>query len=120
MPHALALALVLDLIGDGTRDTVRLVQGKKSITVSVTYGNRKLATDRLTFTVDPGRQDAICKLPARLEAEPIDYAPPPELGNLEGFVRSKKAMGFRVVDGACDSLHFFWNHKAKHIEWWRL
>jgi hypothetical protein len=25
-----------------------------------------------------------------------------------------------LVDGECDSMHIFWNHEAKHFDWWRL
>ena len=27
--------------------------------------------------------------------------------------------GFRLEGGECDSIHFFWNHNTKRLEWWR-
>lgn len=40
--------------------------------------------------------------------------------NPEGFRQSKTCKGLRLTDGECDSMHIFWNHETKHIDWWRL
>lgn len=94
--------LVVDLDADHHPDTVVLTQTQAppQIEITVTYGNPHWRPERFIFTVDPGREDAVCTLPVSL--------------------RREGAHDFIVVDNRCDSLHFRWNPKTRHLEWWRL
>lgn len=113
--------LSIDLEGDGELDTVLLFQGHGGITVVVRFAVASRTPERFHFVVDPVREDAVCRLPAQLEVESLDYDLAAAIGEkVVGFVRSKTSKGFEIVDGACDSIHFFWNHKTKRLEWWRL
>lgn len=94
-----ATQLVIDVDGDGRPDTVSLIQERNAAVVLVRFAARRHSAQRFRFVVDPGREDAICKLPAQLRAEP---------------------RGFALVDGACDSIHFRWDPKTHRIVWWRL
>ncbi|HTX60624.1 MAG TPA: hypothetical protein VMH02_13220 [Verrucomicrobiae bacterium] len=112
--------LNLDLDGDGVPDRVTLTQGNGEAIVRVAFAARSHPAQRFSFPVDPGREDAVCALPVRLRAESLDYDPAPALGAaLEGFVRSKTAHGFALVDERCDAIHFYWNHRTRRLAWWR-
>jgi len=91
--------LVLDIDGDGRPDTVSLVPAQGAVTVMVRFGDPKRRAQRFRFVADPGREDAVCSTNARLRAE---------------------GKGFALVDGLCDSIHFFWNKKTHRVDWWRL
>lgn len=113
-------ALRLDLDGDGRPDSIRLLLHKTGVTVVVRYADRRRAAQRFDFVADSGREDAVCSPVARLQVESQNYDPAAALGEpLPGFVRSKTAKSFRLVDGLCDSIHFFWNHKTQRLDWWR-
>jgi len=74
----------------------------------------------LDFAVDSGVQAAICGEPAELAVESLDYDPTEAVGPIEGFMRSQSCKGLRLSGGECDSVHFFWNHKTRELNWWRL
>jgi hypothetical protein len=113
--------LLLDLDGDGKADTVLLYQNRTTATVVVRFANPSEELQHLTFGVDPNRENALCRLPVHLRAESLDYDIADATGEqIPGFVRSKNGKGFALVDGACDSMHFFWNHRTKRLQWWRL
>jgi hypothetical protein len=113
--------LLLDLEGDGKADTVLLYQNRTSATVVVRFADPSEKPQHFTFGVDPSRENALCRMPARLQAESLDYDSTGATGEqIPGFVRSKDGKGFALVDGACDSIHFFWNHRTKRLQWWRL
>ena len=73
----------------------------------------------LDFAVDPGAQKAICEEPANLVVESLDYDPTSAVGAVDGFRRSRTCKGLKLSGGECDSLHLFWNHALKRIDWWR-
>jgi hypothetical protein len=110
--------VVLDLAGDGRLETVTLTEQKHAAVVSITYRDRH-APQRFTFVTDSSREDAICALPAVLRVESQDWDPTQAVGHVDGFVRSKSAQGFALVDGTCDSIHFYWNHRTHRVDWWR-
>ncbi len=74
----------------------------------------------LEFAVNPGVQAAICGEPAELAVESLDYDPTEAVGPIEGFRRSQSCKGLQLSGGECDSVHLFWNHKTRQLEWWRL
>ena len=94
-----AMNLTLDLDGDGRPDTVHLVREKNAVTVIAGFGDPRRKPQRFHFVADSGGEDAICSPNARLQIE---------------------GKGFALVDGLCDSIHFFWNHKTRRLDWWRL
>ena len=56
-----------------------------------------------------------------VERESLNYDPSDELGETpDGFMRSSKCFGLKLVAGECDSFHLFWNHAANALSWWRL
>ena len=116
-----ATQLRIDLVGDGKLDTVLLSRGDATVTVLVRFADPARKPERFRFPVDPAREDAVCKRPVRVQAESLDYDLSAATGeDVPGFARSKTAKGFQIVDGTCDSIHFFWNHKTQRMEWWRL
>ena len=113
--------LWLDVDGDGRPDSIRLEQQRAGVALAVRYGDPRRAPQRFYFPADSGREDAICSPLARLQVESQDYDPSIALGEpLPGFRRSKTRKAFRLVDGLCDSIHFFWNYKTQRLDWWRL
>jgi hypothetical protein len=117
---ASATRLTLDLNGDGRPDTVLLTQSKSAVDIVIYFGNAAYKPEHFRFPVDSGREDAVCRVPVKLYAESLDYdAASVAGGPISGFVRSKASKGFAIVDEACDSIHFFWNHRTKHMDWWR-
>lgn len=115
------MQLRVDLDGDGHPDTVLLYQHGSAVGVIVRFVDRAHPSQRFRFIVDPTREDGLCRLPVRLEAEPLDYDLAAAEGRpVPGFVRSAQAYGFRLVDGACDAIHFYWNQRTGRLAWWRL
>ena len=108
----------VDLDGDGKPDTVLLEQRDNSVSVSVHFDAASHKPQQFRFAVDAGREDAVCALPVRLHIEPLDYDLAAAVGKpVPGFVRSDAGKGFAIVDGACDSIHFYWNHMEKRLDW---
>ena len=73
----------------------------------------------LDFSVDAGIQKAICAEPAKLVVESLDYDPTDAVGPIDGFHRSRRCRGLELSGGQCDSIHLFWNHGSKNLDWWR-
>ena len=113
--------LIVDLDADHHPDTVVLTQAPQQLQIVVTYGDPRWKPESFIFTVDPNREDAVCALPVSLQRETLGYDLTKAVGqHVDGFVRSAHLYGFAVIDNRCDSLHFFYNHKTKHMQWWRL
>ncbi len=110
-----------DIDCDGIPDVARIGYIGKRVRLSVTLGaSRK--TQFLDFGLgDSMAQGSLCGTEAALAIEGTDYDLTEELGeNPEGFVRSKTCKGLNVSAGECDSMHIYWNHVKKSIDWWRL
>jgi hypothetical protein len=103
-----AQVLHLDLVADGRLDTVTLTQGGGAVTLRVDFANRVHRSQTFRFTVDSGREDAVCALPVHLEKERLSAAP------------MRGELGFAIVDERCDSLHFYWDRNQDKLTWWRL
>jgi hypothetical protein len=104
---------------DGKADRVSVSQDKHSALVKVMFGDTKRKPAVFRFRADPGSQNAACAMPVHLEAESLDYDPHEDSGDLPGFRRSKTCKAFSLVDDECDSIHFYWNHDAQQLVWWR-
>lgn len=112
--------LQVDVDCDGKPDSVFLYQDERAASVRVVFGNTKRRPARFRFTLSPGSQGAVCKMPVRLDIESLDYDPSEEdVGELPGFSRSKTCVTFVLSDGECDSVHFYWNHNEHKLQWWR-
>jgi hypothetical protein len=73
----------------------------------------------LDFAVDAAIQEAICAEPAKLAIESLNYDPTDGVGPIDGFHRSHTCKGLELSGGECDSIHLFWNHASKSLDWWR-
>ena len=107
-----------DLDCDGRVDQAFLGRNSGRVYVGVV---RAAATkpEILDFAVDAGIQEAICAEPARLVVESLDYDPTDAVGQVDGFRRSRTCRGLELSGGECDSIHLFWNHASKSLDWWR-
>lgn len=112
-------ALSADFDSDGLVDQAFLGHARGKVLVGVVRAAAK-EPEILEFGVNSSAEDAICKEPAKLAIESLDYDPNQDGGEIEGFERSKQAKGLVLSDDACDPIHIYWNHKTKHIWWWRL
>jgi hypothetical protein len=105
---------------DGKPDRAVLTQDSRKVTVRVSFADRLHRPARHVFPVSAGLQGAVCAVPVRIAVESLDYDPKEAVGEIPGFVRSKSCKGFVLSDDRCDALHFYWNHRSKRLEWWRL
>jgi hypothetical protein len=110
-----------DVDCDGVKDTAQLGYIGKRVRLAVTLGATQ-TTQFLEFGLgDSMAQDSLCGTDAALEVEDMDYDLIEAFGeNPEGFQQSKICKGLRLMGGECDSMHIFWNHVTKSIDWWRL
>jgi len=111
--------LTADITCDGRPDHALLGRRDGRVYVGLVVSGRP-RPEILSFGVGGGIQDAICAEPAVLSVESLDYDPKKAGGRLDGFRRSKRCKGLRLSGGQCDSIHFFWNHRTKELDWWRL
>ena len=74
----------------------------------------------LDFAVGASIQEEICGEPAELVIESLDYDPEEAVGGIDGFRRSRRCKGLQLRGGECDSIHLFWNHESRSLDWWRL
>lgn len=112
----------VDINCDGKKDYAILGKSKQGVTVALVVGpvSKKSRIESFEFLVGKQTQDSLCQLPATLQPESLDYDPTEAVGKLPGFKPSKKCMAFVLSDDACDSFHFYWNHRANALDWWRL
>ena len=104
-----------DIACDGRSDQAYVGHAKSKIYVGL-YRARTGKAQILEFHVDGIHQDAICRETAKLTVEALDYDPDLDL---RGYEKSKICKGLILSDGACDPLHFFWNHATSMMNWWR-
>ena len=110
-----------DIDCDGVEDTAQMDYVEDRVRVTVTFAATK-ASQSLEFGLgNSGAQESLCGTAATLEIEDMDYDLIEAFGeNPEGFRQSKTCKGLSLTDDECDSMHIFWNHETKHIDWWRL
>lgn len=95
-------------------------QDDRAVSVRVVFGEVKRRPAQFRFEASRSSQEAVCTTPVHVEPESLDHDPSKEgVGELPGFRRSKTCSAFALVDGECDSIHFYWNHKARRLQWWR-
>ncbi len=111
-------ARMADVTCDGRPDIIMTGHAGKTLLVSVVPGGRKNRAFDFSFGIDSGRQDAVCALPVHIVTEKLTCEDD-EYGHLEGCRPMRRCMMFAVADGLCDSLWFYWNAKARRIDWYR-
>ena len=108
-----------DFNGDKIMDSAALGYKGKQIIIGVSMGHKKnTKVQLLPFSIGAEIQEAICALPATLEAEPLECTA--EDSPLPGCKQLTAAKGLFLSGGECDPIHLYWNHITKQMEWWRL
>jgi hypothetical protein len=113
----------IDVDCDGRRDEVFTAQdATQYYVVAVVVGKAgKPKISVLQFQLSGSSQDSFCGPPEPLQPESLNYDSGEELGATpEGFRRSARCKGLRLIAGECDSFHLYWNHVAGKLDWWRL
>lgn len=111
--------LVADIDCDGKPDSAFVGRGTDRIAVGVIRATAA-TPEILLFGTKDGPADALSANTARLTLESLDYDPrEADMGEIEGFQRSKTCQGLELADGDVDPMHMFWNHASQHLDWWR-
>ena len=90
---------------------------KVTLAIQTGSGAKGRRFQYLDFSVGPGTQAAVCAAPAKLEVYPLDCTT--EDGTLPGCKATARMSGLSIVDGECDSIHLYWSHSSKSMQWWR-
>ena len=114
-----ASEVTADIDCDGRPDQALLGRSDGRVYVGLVASGQP-RPEILGFSIGGGIQDAICAEPAVLRVESLDYDANKAVRRIDGFRRSKRCKGLRLSGGECDSIHFFWNHRTKELDWWRL
>ena len=111
--------IIVDFNLDGTEDIVTGIHSDSTFTVFFISNNDTISE---TFKLDDSAsQMGFCGKHVRLMKEALDYDLSEIFGDdFTGYKRSKTDYGVKLYDEMCDSFHFFWNHDAKSMQWWRL
>ena len=113
----------IDLDCDGRRDEVFTAKDNTQYYVAA-VAPRKAGKPKISvvkFQLSGSGQDSFCGPPEPLQPESLNTDPREELGATpEGFRRSARCKGLRLIAGECDSFHLYWNHVAGKLDWWRL
>jgi hypothetical protein len=112
-------ALSADFDCDGSLDEAFLGHEEGKVFVGVVRAGVE-RPEILEFSVGRGAQAAICQEPATLAIESLNYDPTKDVGEIDGFRRSRRCKGLVLSGGECDPIHLYWNYKTKHLNWWRL
>ena len=115
-----ASATVADVTCDGLPETLVVGYQPDKVWLGVVHVSRQnnapsIAT--LSFLIGKPTQDSFCAVPVRIQAAPMDCAT--DQGVRTGRKPIKGCHEFSLVDGACDSLHFYWDGAQKVLTWWR-
>lgn len=111
--------ITADFNGDKITDRAVLGYKRDQVVIAISMGRIKNGkTQLLPFSIGASIQAAICALPATLGTEPL--ACTAEDGLLPGCKEVPGAQGLFLSGGECDSVHLYWNHRSKRMEWWRL
>lgn len=120
---ALDHAVRVDINDDGRQDyAVVGTESGRVVCLAVVLGpvTPQSPVHRLDFGIG-SCQPCVQQLPVYLTTESMDYDPrETTLDETSGFHRSRTASGVNISDGLTDSLHIFWNHNTRTIDWWRL
>lgn len=121
-------ALCADINGDGIIDyAFGTMRGDSLYEVTVVLGPLSNSSRRSTVELSVRKVDGeLCGVEGRLEIESLfattdqmqaelDYVP-------QGYILSTESKGLiaYAVDGECDRVHCYWNHKKDQLDWWRL
>ena len=108
-----------DFNGDKIKDSAALGYKDDQIVIGISMGHMRNGKPQLLpFSIEAGIQAAICALPATLGTEPLICTA--EDSRLPGCKQLAGAKGLFLAGGECDSVHLYWNHRTKRMDWWRL
>ena len=116
-PLAADQRIAADLDGDGQPDSALLTQTAERLRLSLKLSAAPQSVAAVEFGVDPARQDAVCRLPVRITAEPLDCEP--DGVSLPGCKQQPPASELVIEDGDCDAIRIYWNHEKGALSWWR-
>jgi hypothetical protein len=113
--------VVGDINCDGKPDSAEIIKSSNTVTLRAIL-NDGTKTNELSFGLgQPNRQDALCGLNPTLKKEKLAEDLSDGLGqNPPGYKPSPSCIGLNIDDGDCDSIHIYWNHQTKKLDWWRL
>ncbi len=114
-------AVVADVTCDGIPDTLLIGYQPDKVWLGVVNVTRRKSTSVIAtfaFLIGKPAQDSFCAVPVRIETAPID-CDTEEKGALQGCKPIKGCREFSLLDGACDSFHFYWDSARKRLTWWR-
>jgi hypothetical protein len=112
---------IADIDCDGYPDEIIIGYLKSKFQIKVIPSSTKIPSI-ITFGLgDPMQQDGLCGLEVELTFYPSDSdAIEEEFGEVfEGYKSGPNCLDINLSAGDCDSIHVFWNHDTKHINWWR-
>jgi len=113
-------AVNADLTCTGGMDTAVVGYTKDRVWLGVVpaanaRSSRKPVVD--SFSVGKHSQNSFCGVPVKIETHTMDCDT--ETGVLLGCVPIEGCMGFSLIDGMCDSFHFYWDSDRRALTWWR-
>ena len=113
--------VVGDINCDGKPDSAEIVKTASTVTLKVTLNDGTKANELSFGLGQPDRQDALCGVTPILKDEKLADDLSDALGqNPQGYKASPHCVGLNISDGDCDSIHVYWNHQTKMLNWWRL
>jgi len=113
-------AVVADVTCDGLPDTLVVGYQPDKVWLGVVHGAKRNVTpttETLSFSLGKS-ETSFCTSPVHIETAPIDCRSD-EDDPLPGCKPVKGCREFSMVDGTCDSFHFYWDSTHKHLVWWR-
>jgi hypothetical protein len=108
-----------DVNGDGIQDTIVVGYDTTSVWLGFVPGTKsRSAAPAFTQQFSVGQsQSSFCAKRVHIELHPTDCDGNGR--NLPGCKVVKGASEFSLVDGECDSFHFYWDRAKMMLRWWR-
>jgi hypothetical protein len=116
-------AVRADVDCDGKPDTVAAGYAKgPTVWIGVVSASKDAGSNRLRLfhfpAFETANEDAFCSAPVMISTSKLDCKV--EDGRLPGCRTQHDCSEFAVVDGQCDSFHFYWDSRHHKLSYWRL